>query len=132
VGGGLADDDGTGLPQPCHHGRVLARDVAGEVPRSHRGDQPGGVDDVLDRHRYAVQGAARRLVARIAGGLPGAVGVDRDERVQHRLGGGDRVERRLDEFDRIGGPAPKPVDDIGEGQSGERSGGHRVTLSWVR
>ena len=85
---GLAEDHHAGLAQPAHHRRVVRRPPALEDPRPAGRRHALGGDDVLERQRYAGQRA--ELLARAApgvdpsGGVPGAVGVDVQERVHRR------------------------------------------------
>src|SRR5690606_38016043 len=67
----LADDDGSGREQATNGLRVLGRDVIAEEPRAIRRADAGGVGQVLDADRDAVQrpavGAARELLAELVG-----------------------------------------------------------------
>ena len=58
---GLAEHDRAGGARQCDTGGVGGRAVALVNRRAVAGRHVGGVDQILDRERYAVQRAARRL-----------------------------------------------------------------------
>src|SRR5262249_10849854 len=58
-GHGLADDHRAGGAQPRHHGRVPPRPAPGGERGAELGREIGGVDDVLDRDRDAVERTER-------------------------------------------------------------------------
>jgi hypothetical protein len=98
----LAPDDRAGPAQPGHRGRVLGRDVVGQLGCAGRGAHPGRAEAVLDGHRHAVQRA--ELVAPGDGGVGrggcrlGGVevaGDDAVERAVEAIGPGDGVVQRL-------------------------------------
>ena len=102
---GLAEDDGAGAAQPRHRQLVGVRNEVGVEPRAPGRAQAPDEQVVLDRHRNAVEGAQRRALRPARGARPrrraGALRIERDDRIQHRvqppdarLGGVERLERR--------------------------------------
>ena len=95
-GRGLADDDGAGLAQRVHARRIAARFLALPQRRALAGRHVGGLDDVLDRDRHAVDRRQRLAVApargRGVGGLDRAVLVQLDEGADGGIELGDALE----------------------------------------
>ena len=92
----LADDDGAGGAEPRHHLRVTARAAAGELRRAAFGRHVLGVEDILHRHRNAVQRPGRitgeTMLVERARLRQRMVGIEADERAHLALDRGDTVE----------------------------------------
>ncbi len=106
---GAADEDGARGAQPCHRGCVACGGrCIGEHAGPRGGGLPGDVEEVLDRHRYAVERRDRPPGAAACvgcfGGTARAAAVERDEcdpplprrivDTRERLGGELRGRRR--------------------------------------
>ena len=110
VQSGLAQGDGARGAQSRDHGRVLVGHMPGVVPGPVRGQYAPGVDEVLDRHRDAVQGAAIRTGCQLAVRLPGLreclIGGHGNERIQKPVQKLDACQGRPCQFQgrRLPGP----------------------------
>ena len=95
----LADDDGAGLAQLRDRRRVATGDVALAHARRRSRRRAPDVEEILDRHRHAVQRTAvvsgRQLAVRLARLPPRLVRHDEDERVQARVVGLDAPQALL-------------------------------------
>ena len=89
---GLAEDHRALLAQPGHAVRVAGRAPAGVDRRAVGGRHVGGVDDVLDADRQAVQRPARLLVVALPRRRDRLVGVDVRPRVQLALALADPLQ----------------------------------------
>ena len=69
-GHGLAHDHRAGAAQQSHHCRIAIRQASGVQHRAILGGHVGGVDDVLDAHRHAVQRARRESCGALLVGAP--------------------------------------------------------------
>src|SRR5262245_6514835 len=111
----LADDDGAGGAQLAHDGGILVRPATGEQRRAAFGRIVGGVEDVLDPDRNAVQrteAPAFRLVAVERARLrQRMLGIEVGERLDFALAGRNPVEAGARVFLR-GDGAPC---DLGDG-----------------
>ncbi len=122
---GLADEDGPGLAQPCHHRAISFRDMVAEERRALGGRQARHVLQVFHGNRQAVQGtdgaAARQDFVMLPrfGHQAGAVDAG-DDGVDLRVHRIDPVEEGF--HDRLGGALA--LRDLG----GERGGGQ---AGWV-
>ena len=101
-GRGLADDDGAGFAERMDAGGIAVRLLALEHRRALAGRHVGGLDDVLDRDRHAVDRRQRLAVAparrRGVGGSDRAVLVQSDEGAD----GGIELDDALEGFLEIG------------------------------
>ena len=72
-GVGFAQDNRPSRLEPGHRGGIVVRDVIGENPRPAGGAQTGGKKNILDTHRYAMQGATYLPTLRLGSTAPGSV-----------------------------------------------------------
>ena len=106
----LADDDRAGRPEPRYYRRVSDRRGTARNPGGGGGRRAGEVDDVLDGHRHAVQGAAiparGDLPRRRVGLGPGCVVQHDGEGVEGLVAGADAFEGGVDHLSdrRLAGP----------------------------
>ena len=86
---GLADKHGAGSAQPRCDDGIVGRDVTGSHQRSRRGPGPFEINQVLERHRNAVERPAVASTGNVvvggARGLQRLVCHDGDEGVQLRI-----------------------------------------------
>ena len=103
-GGGLAEDDGTGLFQPRNHRRVHRRHMALQRMGAPLGGDPGGLGQILDRDRQAEERtrgvASRQRGLRSLRGVAGALGGECGEGVDAGLAGLDAGQHGVDQLDR--------------------------------
>ncbi len=101
---GLAHHDGARLLQPRHRNRIMIGDVILEDQRSPRRAKTRCRDQILHRHRHAVQRpmchALHHRVLRRTRSFHRGIGGDSNECVQHRLAAHDTVQRRAHDLDR--------------------------------
>ncbi len=101
---GLADHDGAGPPQMDDDRRVMLGDMPGAHARRRRRGGAAHVDQILDRHRHAVQRAAIApggdLAIRLARLVARLVGHHENERVQPRVAGLDARQARVGGLER--------------------------------
>jgi len=130
---GLADDDGAGIAQALHDGRVRGRAEVAQGRGAGGIGQAGDVNVVLDGQGHAFQGAggAARGACGVGGaGLgQGAVGIDGDEGIEI-LAGGDAVQAGLGQRHAGESAVADPGGGFGDGQGrqGVLAGGVRLGL----
>src|SRR6478672_11961487 len=99
-GGGFAEDDGAGLAERVNARGIAARFLALPHRRAWAGRHVGGLDDVLDGDRHAIDRRQRLAGApaggRGVGGLGSAVLVHRDEGADAAVELGDALEAFLE------------------------------------
>src|SRR6185312_9734328 len=103
MGGELAEQDAAGRFEPCRHRRVRGREVVGEQLRMRRRRQPLDIDDVLERVRDAVEGAAPASGGDLGLGLPRhlerPLGQRADEGIEAAVEAIDACEQRRRQLD---------------------------------
>ena len=102
-GGELAQDDRAGALKSRHRLGVVVGNEAGERLRATLGCKPGGIEDVLDSNRHAVERPAKAPLASFAvefgGGAARPRAIYRDPRLDRAVEQIDPCKRRVDQLD---------------------------------
>ncbi len=103
-GGELAKDDRAGALKPRHRLGVVVGNEAGERLRATLGCKAGGIEDVLDPDRHAVERPAKAPLARFAvefsGGAARPRAIDRNPRLNRAVEPIYARKQRVDQLDR--------------------------------
>jgi len=131
----LPDKHDAGAAQMRGDRRVaLSRRVSGAHAGRGGGRRPAHVDQILDRHRHAVQRSAIVSGGDLAIGfarLPsGLAGHDEDERIQPRIIGLDPRQARVGRFERARLARAKLPSKVLDGQRGHHCSWWLVASGW--